>query len=561
MLNCSYKLTTLEQVARTYSADLPVMFDIETDGLYGRIVLAQFYQPHQHLPDTALVVKDPNPRKLATLVEHLNVVGYNISYEVATIQAQLGEGFIPDLAKFEDAFLLAKLEYYLMQEFSLDKVVEYTYGYDVYAAHGIDKKVMHKAKWGDDLNHAQLTYAAIDVVALQEVYDRVAGRRDDTSYKLDKTTLHYCMQFQTNGMPVLMDKLNAMRERNNIRIDEIALPVNANSYKQVRKYIGEEESDALALARFAIEGNTRAAAVKETRGLLKTNSFLDKFTTRDHRIYGKFIPSTRSGRLASTDQNLQQIPRNTKGLFGFPENGQKVLIYSDFAQLELRCAAAVAGETHMEKLFNEGKDLHGYTAEMIFGKDYTPEHRQIAKTANFNLLYGGGAGMLGSILIKTAELRVPEDELYEIKRKWLSLWPKLAAWQQRGIKAHQAGKEWSTPLGRKYIGKLMTDQLNIAVQGHGADVAKLALHFMMQKLHSPQVRLLNFIHDSYIFECPNEPAVYEQVAKVVGDSMQEAWNELSKLTRIKTINMPVSVAVGFNWKELESDNAIYTYEV
>ena len=112
-------------------------------------------------------------------------------------------------------------------------------------------------------------------------------------------------------------------------------------------------------------------------------------------------------------------------------------------------------------------------------------------------------------------------------------------------------------MGRKYAAKMMTDQLNIENQGAGAEVAKLALHYLdLPK----EAKLCNFIHDSFIIDAPDDPAIYEPVAIQLAEVMQEAWFEMSKLFHIKDLPMPVDVKVGYNWGDIEDDDVPNKWE-
>ena len=208
-------------------------------------------------------------------------------------------------------------------------------------------------------------------------------------------------------------------------------------------------------------------------------------------------------------------------------------------------------------MFREGVDIHNFTTEMIFGTDFTKTQRQLTKTANFNFLYGGGVPVFISILIKEADLWIEEREGYSLRKKWRNLWQEIYTWQQRGINAWKKGKIWTTPLGREYVGKLMTDHLNIQNQGAGAEVAKLALHYMYPKLKQLETtELVNFIHDSYIGQADTLEEA-KQAAQIVADSMQEGWVEMSKLFKVTDLPMPVNVRVGHNWGDIEDDKFIW----
>lgn len=539
-----------------YNPEEPLCFDIETIKFYGKIRLAQFYQKGWK---EVLMIEYPNPFELAIFLQDKHFFVHNQSYEISTIQTRLGTKWLP--SNIDDSMYLARLQYYSELFMSLDKVLTYLLGYDPYEQAGLDKKVLQKSDWSIPvLSEEQKLYAALDVFHMPELWEACKGQKDTTSYQLDMLALNYALDFQCNGMPVLQDKVDAKFEANAAKVKEINLPINVNSYQQVRPYIDSDMSDGLGLATLTIHGNERAKNVNIVRKLIKQNSFLTKFTTDDGRIYGKFAPSARSGRFTCKDQNLEQIPRKTKDCFGVAPESGRILLHADFSQLELRGACAIANDTAMESLFRDGEDLHAYTAMMLFGKDFTPIQRQIAKTCNFNLLYGGGWKMLGSILIKEAGILLPEHELRDLKKKWLRLWTGLKRWQESRIEDWRSGKCGVTPFGRRYKAKLMTDHLNIEVQGFGAEVAKLSMHYMLKDDGLSEGQMDNFVHDDYTIECDNDPAIYEPIASTIAHAMQNAWVEASQQIIIKDLPMPVAVHAGYCLGTIEKDY-IYKLEI
>ena len=93
---------------------------------------------------------------------------------------------------------------------------------------------------------------------------------------------------------------------------------------------------------------------------------------------------------------------------------------------------------------------------------------------------------------------------------------------------------------------MMTDQLNIENQGTGAEVAKLAKHYMYSDLVANDCYLMNFIHDSYIVDAPHDEGIIETVSIRMAEAMKEAWTEVSKQCKVKDIPMPVQVLGGYN---------------
>ncbi|ANY29522.1 DNA polymerase [Pseudoalteromonas phage PH1] len=553
-MNVHYQLyPTLEDAEKVLNPDAPLFSDTETDGFYGKVKLIQLYQEHL---DHVVMVEEPNEFMLSLMLGRFDTKWHNAHYDITTLQQQTSTRWVPE--KFDDTFLLGRLAFPHKEKFALDEIFQYVLGYCPYTRQGLDKKILQKSKWRGTLSTKQYLYAATDVYFMPQVWEAVKGFVDEMSYRLDMHTLRYCLDFQWNGMPTSDEAIEAQLSANNARIAEIGLDINVNSYVQVRKFLDCTESDDLALATMHADGLEDAGRVRETRKLIKQNSFLAKFQAPEGRIFGKFLPSARSGRLTSKDQNLQQLPRKLKGMFQAPEG--RVLIYSDYAQLELRTICAITHCLNMEQLFRNGEDLHGFTAKGIFGDDWGKNERNLSKTYNFNFLYGGGIMVLLSILLVQAGIKLSESQGVKDRRKWRRLWPEIYAWQERGISAWRNKRLGKTPLGRRYLAKMMTDQLNIENQGAGAEVAKLALHYFYPKLkeynakHNTDFMVCNFIHDSFITEGPNEPEHYKAVSVLKAECMQQAWFEMSRCFKIKDLPMPVDVIVGTNWGDIEDDD-------
>ncbi len=511
-----YRYGTMSEVVKLTDEALPVFTDTETDGLYGKIVLLQVYQANW---DQVILVHKPNHLEVVAYLAKVHSVWHNAHYDLTTVAPK----FVPK--RFDDTFLLSRLAQPQFEKYSLDEVMSRVHGFDPYEAAGLDKKVLQKSFAGSyhkKLTEDQELYAAIDVYYMPQVWDDVCHKLDDMSYILDKSTLVNCLDFQWNGIPVqehrideeynnAIKSLRAIPWVSNKRVHSwvhgkhtVVMPFNPNSPKQVR-----EELDLVSTAKGVLSeqsvmfDNQEAQNVLDARMYIKRISFIEKYSRE--RVVGKFKPSARSGRLTSDDENLQQIPRALKTVFGTTED--KVFIYSDYAQLELRTICAILGVTVMEQLFREDKDLHGYVASILFGEDWGKSDRQVTKTYNFNLLYGGSVKMVLSILI-TYGMYI----------------------QERLATRHK------TKSKKKKTNQTTPDQ-------NGTDA-----------------KLCNFVHDSYIVECDNDPAIYEPLSMILAECMQEAWFEMSKLYKIHDLPMPVDVKVGQNWGDLEEDkNVIWEF--
>jgi len=559
-MNPTYKITSLREVIKQVNPSQPLFVDTETDGLYGPVKTVQFMQ--QGWESTAIVL-DPSLPTLMVVLDMTTVIFQNGSYDISTIQRQSKTRYIPK--SFEDLFLLGRLFYYAEESHSLDNLILCSIGFDPYAGQGIDKKEMQKFNWSKataaDIS-SLCQYGATDVFYMPAVYETVKHHELDDNYKLDMLALRHALDFQNNGMPVLEVDRKIMEMELQNEVNEMNMPINVNSYIQVPEYLGTENSKDLTLAIAELNGMKEAGRVRKAKKLLKRISYLNKCKTEDERIYGVFSPSARSGRFTCSKDNLQQLPHEIQSIFGYTPKDKKLITYSDFSQLELRDLCAVIGERTMEALYREGKDLHVYARENIPGLKDREDGRQIGKTCNFLLLYYGSAQILSDELASSAGIRFHLDErlniikVNEIRNNWRNLYPDMKNWQDNGVKAWKKGRPNKTPLGRRFVGKRMTDHLNIEIQGSSADVAKLALHYICSGLPSidPECRLINFQHDSYMIEHPDDKKIINKVQALVGESMQESWKVNSKLFRIHDLPMPVKVYTGYKWGGIEKNH-------
>ncbi len=593
-MDIPYRYGTMSEVKQMIDTTEPLAWDTETKGKYGKVCLSQFYQRHW---DAVILVKHPSCIELIEVLNSVQFAAHNAHYDITTVQEQTGFRWIPD--NFICTFLAGRLHFFNEDSFSLDDIMSYVLGYDPYQKAGLNKSTLQKTDY--DVPHLtidQEVYAAIDVYYLLDVVDAVSDQFEEQSYILDMSALKYFLDIQWNGMPVDIERMSDIYCAEQEKADKLCGDINVNSYIQVRKALNINKSDEKALVKLISEGNELAKDILAKRKILKRISFMNKFSTEDGRIYGKFKVSARSGRTTSEDQNLQQIPRALKACFGLPVGGDRVIVYADYAQIELRTICAITVCRAMERLFRAGEDLHNYTRDFIFGtvedeykrildergiefidgelekelwalaESIANDNRQVSKTCNFNFLYAGGVDVFLMILLTQTGIIMSDKKGYNVRKKWRKLWRELFIWQQKGIAAHQAGKAGSTALGRRYTAARVTDHLNIENQGSAAEVAKLACHYMRPRIAELNAELntntivCDFIHDSWIIECDNKPEVYERVADILAKSMQEAWFEMSRLFNITDLPMPVNVRVGYNWGDIEKDiGVIYEYNL
>ena len=278
--------------------------------------------------------------------------------------------------------------------------------------------------------------------------------------------------------------------------------------------------------------------VIEYRELTKLRStYLDTLPMlvdrEDGRIHTSFNQTvTTTGRLSSSDPNLQNIPvrtelgRRIREAFVAPEGG--VFLSADYSQIELRLLAHLSGDEGLIDAFLSGEDFHAHTASDVFGvsvDEVTPEMRSRAKAVNFGIVYGQQAFGLGQTL------HIPMAEAQEMIDRYYEAYPKVRSYLDGVVaKAHEDGYA-TTMFGRKrHIPELRSSNVNLRhfgertamnhpMQGSAADIIKLAMIQVNKRrreegLHAHMVLQ---VHDELDFECPLDEA--DAMAALVADVM------------------------------------------
>jgi DNA polymerase-1 len=302
------------------------------------------------------------------------------------------------------------------------------------------------------------------------------------------------------------------------------------------------------------------AKVEQWRELTKLKStYLDAFpeliSDADGRLHTTFNQTaTTTGRLSSTNPNLQNIPirseegREIRACF-VAEEGCK-LISADYSQIELRVLAHIAEEEVLIDLFKRGEDVHAATAGEMFGvapHQVDPGTRSKAKMINFGIVYGLSAFGLAD------RLNIPQEEAAEFIARYLNRFPKVQEFITNTITGATNDGYVSTLFGRmRRIPELRARQrqtrllgerlaVSTVIQGTAADIIKVAMVRCWKALREAglSTRLVLQIHDELLFEAPE--AELERASKIVHDEMVRAF-ELDP-------PLGVDVGVGVNWLE------------
>ena len=273
---------------------------------------------------------------------------------------------------------------------------------------------------------------------------------------------------------------------------------------------------------------------------------------RIHTTFQNLVTAT--GRLSSTEPNLQNIPVRTdlgaeiRKMF-VPKDGC-VLVDADYSQIELRVLAHIAEDENMCAAFRDGMDIHTVTASQVFGvapEAVTPLQRRHAKAVNFGIVYGISEFSLSE------DLGVSRYEAKAYIENYLTNYRGVRAFMKNVVaKARERGYTETMFGRRRYIPELKSSNFNIRsgaermtlntpIQGTAADLIKLAMIRVDRALreHYPEAKLLLQVHDELIVECPQEIA--SEVAKLVSGEMEQ----------VASLNVPLlaEAKIGKSWYE------------
>lgn len=264
-------------------------------------------------------------------------------------------------------------------------------------------------------------------------------------------------------------------------------------------------------------------------GLLKT-------IADDGRIHTSFRQTeTRTGRISSTEPNLQNIPVRTElgremRKFFTAQKG-RIFLDADYSQIELRIVAHICGDETMINGFKDGADIHTSTAAQVFGipsEMVTPEMRSAAKAVNFGIIYGIGAFSLSK------DINVSVYEAKKYIRDYLHKFPNVEKFMNETVENAKKYGFVTTMFGRKrYVPELSASNknmqaagkriaMNTPIQGSAADIIKIAMVNVYKRLKAelPDAMLILQIHDELIVECAPKDA--DKAAEILSEEMTNA---------------------------------------
>lgn len=387
-----------------------------------------------------------------------------------------------------------------------------------------------------------------------------------------------CME--RTGAALDVDHLKALNESTGAEVDRLRAAIyasaghefNVDSPKQLSEVLFDElgltpkkktrsgYSTNASVLKELTEEHELPGLMLEYREYAKIKSTyidaLPRMRAEDGRVHTSFNEMvTTTGRLSSSDPNLQNIPVRTD--FGrqirtcfVPLGEGEVFVSADYSQIELRLLAHLSGDEHLIASFNSGEDFHASTASRVFGvpmDDVTPQMRSRAKAVNFGIVYGQQAYGLSQ------SLHIPFYEAKEMIDRYFEVHPGVRTYlDDVVVQAHKDGYAVTLFGRRRYIPELKAKNaaqrgfgertaMNHPMQGTAADIIKLAMRQVQDELVARDLgtRLMLQVHDELDLSVPESEV--EEVSDLL-TSVMESVVELS-------VPLLVDVSAGANWAE------------
>lgn len=307
-------------------------------------------------------------------------------------------------------------------------------------------------------------------------------------------------------------------------------------------------------------------AYRELQKLLST--YIEKIPEMvgdDKRLHAQFLQAgTTTGRMASNDPNLQNIPVKTDSgrriRTAFAAQKGYLLVAIDYSQIELRIAAGLSGDKKLIKVFQEGGDVHAAVASEVFG--VTPEHvdremRRRAKVINFGILYGMGVNALRANL----GAGVTRDESAAFLDEYFKNFEGLAAWIEEVKSDAKQNGFTETLFGRRryfngfkstlpgIVAQAERMAVNAPIQGTQADIIKLAMieadRLIQKNEWRDNVRLVLQVHDELVYE------IQEGMADDVAQILRGVMESVAPIKKLSNVPILAEVSIGKNWGELK----------
>jgi len=506
--NLKYDIKVLQQYGMNVQAPL---FDtmiahylINPDMRHNMDVLAENYLGYQPQPITELIgKKGPNQGSMRNVPLDKQT---EYAVEDADVTYQLKNHFVTEMASKEVIDLFNKIELPLVNVLA-----------DMESA-GIHIDV-------DYLNELAVQFQKETATLEERIYEQAGERFNLASPK--------------QLGPILFDKLKLVDKPKKTKTGQYS------TAEDVLSYLAKDHAIV--------------ADILEWRSVKKlSNTYIEALpqqvnpkTDRVHTIFNQAVAAT--GRLSSNHPNLQNIPiRTERGQLVrkafIPRDEEHVLLAADYSQIELRVIASLSDDKEMQEAFQKGEDIHASTAAKVFNvalEEVSREQRSQAKTVNFGIVYGVSAfGLSNQTNLNRKESKALIDAYYET-------YPQLKSYIRKQVDFARENGYVETILGRRRYLRDINSQnsivrsaaernaVNAPIQGSAADIIKIAMLRIHEKLKDYDSQMLLQVHDELVFDA--KKSELDALTNMIKTEMEQAY----KLQ----VPLVVDVGTGTNWLE------------
>ena len=490
-------------------------------------------------------------------------VGQNFKYDIAVFRR-----YGIDPAPYDDTMLISYVQESGLHGHGMDELSELHLGHTPLTFKEVCGTGKKQISFGEvDLKRAT-EYAAEDADVTLRLWEilkpSLASRKLGTVYEtLERQMPSVLARMELHGVKVDVAQLSRlssdfaqkMAEAEEEAHEAAGRKFNLGSPKQIGEILfGELElpggkktkggawsTDASVLEQLADEGHELPRALLTWRQFSKLKStysdaLKDAINPKTGRVHTSFsLAATSTGRLSSSEPNLQNIPIRTeegrKIREAFTADEGNVIVAADYSQIELRLLAHIADVDALKKAFKDGQDIHAMTASEMFGvplEDMDPMTRRNAKAINFGIIYGISAFGLAN------NLGIGRDEAKSYIESYFKKFPGIADYMDAmkkeakdkgavetifGRRIHLPGIKDKNPSVRQFAER---QAINAPIQGAAADIMRRAMIRMDEALSASNLkaRMLLQVHDELVFEAPKDEA--EDLIKLARETMSGA---------------------------------------
>ncbi|MDA9685161.1 DNA polymerase I [bacterium] len=580
------------------------VFDLETDSLnvidanligvaICLNVKRSYYIPLAHKDKDGKIIEEQIDfkealKQLNNILSNSSLIkiGHNIKYDIAVLKR-----YKIDVVSFEDTMLMSYINDAGNHRHGMDELAKVHFNRDTIKF----KDVVGTGKSQITFDYVEIEkaieYAAEDAEITFKLYlllkKKLSEEKNISAYNyLEKPLVASILEMEINGIKINTEYLQSLSSEFEKKINSLEKTIfklcgvefNIGSPKQLGDVLfnklnltppkktktGEFSTGIEVLEDLAFEGNKVAEDLITWRQLSKLKNtytealqtHINKTTQRIHTSYA--MASTNTGRLSSSDPNLQNIPiRSTEGRLirkaFIAEKGYKILS-ADYSQVELRVLAHIAKIEPLIAAFKNGEDIHALTASEIFSTDIkkiTPDLRRRAKAVNFGIIYGISAFGLAK------QLSITNHEANNFIKKYFDKFPGIKKYMEdtKALCREQGYVE--TLCGRKCFFPKIKDKnfayrsfqeraaINAPIQGTAADIIKRAMIKIYEKniSNNNDCKMLLQVHDELIFEV--KESKIEKYQALIRQEMENALHPLISLD----VPLLVESSFGDNWDE------------